>query len=148
MTALHLAKPENLDKLLPLAAAFHAERGIGTDDDHRRRALMPLLEGSPFGAVYLMGPPRAPIGYVVLTFGWSVEYGGMDAFVDELYVRPGVRRRGIALEALNGLRNMLKSAGVVGLHLEVDKEDAATQRLYQRAGFRLHERYVLMSQIF
>ena len=148
MTALHLARPENLDRLLPLAAAFHAEMGIAADDDPRRRALMPLLEGSPFGAVYLMGPQRAPIGYVVLTFGWSVEYGGMDAFVDELYIRPGVRRRGIALEALNGLRNMLRSAGIVGLHLEVDKGDAATQALYRKAGFRLHERYVLMTQIF
>lgn len=148
MTALHLAKPENLDKLLPLAAAFHAEMGIAADDDHRRRALTPLLEGSPFGAVYLMGPARAPIGYVVLTFGWSVEYGGMDAFVDELYIRPGVRRRGIALEALNGLRNMLRAAGIVGLHLEVDRDDAATQALYHKAGFRVHERYILMTQIF
>ncbi|WP_212525663.1 GNAT family N-acetyltransferase [Actibacterium sp. MT2.3-13A] len=148
MTALHLARPENIDRLLPLAAAFHAEMGIAADDDHRRRALGPLLEGSPFGAIYLVGPIRAPIGYVVLTFGWSVEYGGMDAFVDELYVRPGVRGRGLALEALTGLRDMLRSAGIVGLHLEVDRDDAATQRLYQRAGFRLHERYVLMTQIF
>ena len=92
--ALRLARPEDLDRLMGLVTAFHSETDIAQDMDQTRTALAPLLEGIPHGCVYLIGPGRAPLGYIVLTFGWSVEFGGMDAFVDEIYIRPAVRGRG------------------------------------------------------
>ena len=88
----------------------------------------------------------APTGYVIVTFGWSMEIGGMDAFVDELYIRPPVRKRGIASEVLSAIANSLKDVGVKALHLEVDKEDGATQRLYSRAHFKMRDRYCLMTR--
>ena len=97
---LTLGAPEHLDKLVALVTAFHAEAGIEMSDEQRRRGLAPLLDGIPHGAAYLIGPPRAPIGYVVICFGWSVEFGGLDAIIDEIYVRPAVRGRGIATEAV------------------------------------------------
>ena len=83
---LTLATVEHLDRLLPMLASFHAEEDIKISDEQRAEGLTPLLEGSPHGVVYLIGPPRAPIGYIVISFGWSIEFGGMDGFVDELYV--------------------------------------------------------------
>ena len=73
-TAIHLATPAELEPLLALVARFHDEMGIPSDDTLRRAAVAPLLEGSPLGAAYLFGPARAPIGYVIVTFGWSLEY--------------------------------------------------------------------------
>ncbi|RBI82925.1 GNAT family N-acetyltransferase [Rhodosalinus halophilus] len=144
--ALHLARPDDLERLLPLVAAMHAEAQIDQDEARRRDALTPLLEGSPHGAVYLIGPRGAPIGYVIVTFGWSVEFGGLDGFIDELYVRRAVRGRGIAGDALDALARALREAGVVALHLEVDRENAAARRLYARARFAPRERYMLMSR--
>jgi hypothetical protein len=69
--ALTLAKPEHLDKITTLAAAFHAEEGIEMSDEARRAGLAPLLDGIPHGAAYLIGPPRAPIGYIVVCFVWT-----------------------------------------------------------------------------
>lgn len=145
-TALHLARPDNLEKLLPMVAAFHAEEGIEQDDATRREALTPLLEGSPFGAIYVIGPNRAPIGYIVITFGWSIEFGGMDAFVDEFYIRPAVRGRGMGSDVLATLPRALAEAGVRAFHLEVDREKATAKRLYQRAGFVPRDRYMLMTR--
>ena len=82
--ALRLARPDDLDRLMTLVSAFHAEEGIEQDADQLREALLPLLEGIPHGCIYLIGPGRAPLGYIILTFGWSVEFGGMDGFVDEI----------------------------------------------------------------
>jgi len=143
--AIHLAKQQDLEKLMPLVMGFHAEMGFGTEETTLERALIPLLEGSPYGAVYLMGPARAPMGYVVLTFSWSLELGGMDGFIDEIYLRPAVRGRGIALETLHSLRKTMSAAGVMALHLEVDREDETAQKLYRRARFELRERYSLMT---
>lgn len=144
--ALTLAKPEHLDKLLGLCAAFHTEEGILQTDEARHAALLPLLDGSPYGVVYLIGPPKSPIGYIVICFGWSVEFGGLDAIVDELYIRPGVRGRGVATEALISVPNALSAVGLRAIHLEVDRTNAAAIKLYQRAGFTLRENYMFMSR--
>ncbi len=144
--ALHLAKPEDLDRLDALATAFHDEEGTGTTEAARRAALAPLLDGSPHGAAYLIGPTRAPVGYIIVTFGWSIEFGGLDAIIDELYIRPQVRGRGIATEVLISLPLALAEGGVKAIHLEVDRENEDALRLYNRTGFRARERYMLMSR--
>lgn len=144
--ALRLARPEDLDRLMGLVAAFHAEAGIKQDPDQRRDALTPLLEGIPHGCIYLIGPSRAPLGYIILTFGWSVEFGGMDGFVDEIYIRPAIRGRGIATEVLLDLPKALAGAGLTALHLEVDRTNEAAQKLYLRTGFKPRDRYMLMSK--
>ncbi|MCB1363339.1 MAG: GNAT family N-acetyltransferase [Rhodobacteraceae bacterium] len=144
--ALHLAGPQDLGRATALVAAFHGERGIVLSDEARRGAIAPLLEGVAHGVFYLVGPALAPIGYVVVTFGWSVEFGGMDAIVDEIYVRPAVRGRGIASDVLAALPRALAGAGVKALHLEVERGDAAARRLYARAGFAARSEYMLMSR--
>lgn len=146
--ALTLAAPEHLEKLDALVAAFHAEEGITLPAEKRREGLKPLLEGIPHGAAYLIGPERAPIGYLVITFGWSLEFGGLDGFIDEIYVRPGVRGRGIASETLQALPKALAGAGLKAMHLEVGRNRQETQRLYQRAGFKPRDAYMLMTRTF
>ncbi|WP_223421163.1 GNAT family N-acetyltransferase [Tateyamaria pelophila] len=145
---LTLATTDHIDRLMPLVAAFHSEEGLGLSDEARENAVRPLLEGIPHGAAYLIGPPRAPIGYIVVTFGWSIEFGGMDGFIDELYVRPGVRGRGVAGEVLISLPRALAGAGLKALHLEVGPENTGATRLYKRAGFRLRDGYHLMTRMF
>lgn len=144
--ALTLAGPDHLDRLLPLVAAFHTEAGIALSDEARRAGVAPLLDGIPYGCAYLMGPPRAPIGYVVITFGWSVEFGGLDAIIDELYVRPGVRGRGVASEALSALPRALAGGGLRAIHMEVDRANEAAIKLYRRAGFQQRDTHILMSK--
>lgn len=145
-TRLHLAGPDDLDRLLKLTADFSTEMGLETDTAHRTRALLPLLEGSPHGAIYVIGPAKSPVGYVIISFGWSLEFGGMDGFVDELYIRPAVRGRGMASDVLYSLPKALQGAGLKALHLEVDRGDEATQRLYRRAKFEPRDRFMLMSR--
>lgn len=147
MKSLHLAGEDDADKLLPLVAAFHAEMGFDSTDDHRAGAIAPLLAGSPHGAVWLVGPRRAPVGYIVLTFGWSLEFGGLDAIVDELYIRPAVRGRGMGQEALDGIAKAMKPAGVRALHLEVNRADDRARRFYDRARFKPRDQYMFMSRV-
>jgi hypothetical protein len=58
--ALHLAGPDDLDRLAPMVAAYHAHEGIDTPEEQRRTALAPILDGSlPFAVAYLIGPRRS-----------------------------------------------------------------------------------------
>lgn len=144
--ALTLAGPDHLDKLLSLVEAFHTEADMTSTAEKRHAGLEPLLNGNPYGCVYLIGPPRAPIGYMVITFTWSIEYGGLDGTIDELYTRPGVRGRGIAHEALVALPNALSAGGLRTIHLEVDRTNTNALKLYRRAGFILNENYMCMTK--
>lgn len=148
MSSLRLATMEDLDRLIPLVAGFHAEEGIEQDDDTRRDALVPLLEGSPHGAIWMIGPRVAPVGYVAVSFGWSIEFGGLDAFLDELYVRERVRGRGMGSEALAALVRALSGQGITAMSLEVDKNNDRARALYERIGFQSRSRYHLMTHQF
>ncbi len=132
---LHLAKTDDLDRVLGMVAKYHALAGIESDDALRREAVTPLLEGSPHGAIWLIGPRMSPVGYVAVSFGWSLELGGMDGFIDEIWLREAVRGRGMGGEAISELMKALDAAGVKALHLEVSEGNAA-ERLYRRLGFR------------
>lgn len=142
---LHLAGADDIERLLPMIAAYHAEEGIAVDEDHRREAVMPLLDGSPHGAVWFIGPRMSPVGYVAVSFGWSIELGGMDGFIDEIWVRAPVRGRGMGSEAVSMLLKSLKAAGVRALHLEVAEGNPA-ERVYARAGFRRRD-FALMTWV-
>ena len=148
MTRLTLAKVPDLERVVSLVEAFHDEIGISQSDAVRRAALHPLLEGSPHGCIYLAGPARAPIGYVIICFGWSVEMGGLDGFVDEIFIRPGVRNRGIGTEILTNLPKNLAAAGLTALHLEVDRSDEKAVRLYKKMQFAPRDTYMLMTRRF
>lgn len=145
MAALTLCGPDEAERLADLMARFAAERGLAGRDEARAAAVIPLLDGSPYGAAYLFGPPRAPTGYLVVTFGWSLELGGMEAWIDEIYVRSAVRGRGLATEALFALARALRDAGVAAIHLEVDRNDPAAQKLYRKCGFALRDGFGLMT---
>jgi ribosomal protein S18 acetylase RimI-like enzyme len=144
--AVHLAGPDDLERLLPLVAAYHAFEGIETDEAFRRRALVPLLAGTDLGAVWLIGPRDAPVGYIATGLGWSIELGGADAFIDELYLIPEARGQGLGEAALEHLSRELAARGVVALHLEVARENGGAQRFYARKGFQARERYFLMTR--
>ncbi len=144
--ALHLATTDDLAKLEPMVAGFHAFEGIESTEEGRRAALTPLLEGSPHGVVYLIGIRRAPVGYIVISFGYSIELGGIDGFIDEFFIRKSVRGRGMGSEVLSSLLPSLGEHGVKALHLEVDPQNAAAQSVYRRAGFRLRDGSCLMTR--
>ena len=146
MKLLHLARPDDMEKLLPLVEGLHAHHGITLSDEKRQAALMPLLEGIPHGMIYLAGPRKAPVGYIIITLGYSVELGGIEGFIDEFFIREKVRGRGMGHEVLTTLLPALKDHGIKALHLEVERNNETAQRLYKRAGFEARENYILMTR--
>lgn len=135
MTAIHLASEGDAAACLSLMARNHTEQGLGFDDDHRTAIVAPLLAGSPLGAVWLIGPQRAPLGYVLVTFDWSLEFGGMVAWIKDIYIRASVRNRGIGTEVIHGVGVSLRDAGVKALLADAPADNPTKARFAKTAGF-------------
>jgi GNAT superfamily N-acetyltransferase len=80
---------------------------------------------------------------VVLTFGFSFEYGGRDAFIDELYLEAAHRGKGIGGLTIDFVSEQAKVLGVKALHLEVERHNDWGNRLYRKKGFGGNERHLL-----
>ena len=84
-------------------------------------------------------------GYIALTYGYSLEFGGRDAFIDEFYIRPDFRGEGLGQTILGLIQQEAERLGIRALHLEVARTNLRAQRLYARANFQPRNKYVLMS---
>jgi ribosomal protein S18 acetylase RimI-like enzyme len=130
------AGERDLDALVNLQAAFHVDEGIPADPPAFRCAIGGLLRDGSLGRAWLIEEGGAAVGYLVLTFGYSIEHGGHDAYVDELYLEPGHRGRGLGTEALRLAEDTCRQVGIRVLLLEVADANERAAGLYRRAGFR------------
>ena len=80
--------------LLQLARDFHAEDGHPLSE-RGTAALTQAARGHPLARVWLIRERDQIVGYTVLGLGFGIEYGGADAFVDDLYLVPEARGRGL-----------------------------------------------------
>ncbi|HXG66158.1 MAG TPA: GNAT family N-acetyltransferase [Blastocatellia bacterium] len=112
-----------------------------------RAALAQLFANPSLGRVWLIGHEKEAIGYVALTFCFSLEFGGPAAVVDELYVRESHRGRGVGMKTLQFVEDFCRSQGIRMLALEVDRANMVAQKLYAKAGYEDRNNYLLTRRL-
>jgi GNAT superfamily N-acetyltransferase len=145
-TSLITAKVDNLPELLELMQEYYAYDELEFSKTTALAALRDLLAEPVLGRIWLICRDNLIIGYVALTFGYSLEFGGRDAFVDELFIQEGHRGRGIGTEALELVKSAAKAIGIGALHLEVERGNKKALRFYRSSGFEDRDRFHLMSK--
>lgn len=137
------ARPSDVDALLPLVRQFYAHFGYPCSEDEKRRALEEIVSNPDLGRVVLVWVESAVVGYAVVAFSFSLEYDGRTAFVDELFVAPGERGRGLGATVVRHVARLCRDAGVRALHLETEHDNVRAARLYERLGFRSYGRHLM-----
>lgn len=141
------AVTSDVEALLRLQAAYYADDGYPFVEAEARGCWQRLLEEPGYGRAWVATHDGRLVGYSVVTFGYSLEYRGRDAFVDELYVAPEWRGRGLARAALSVIEAECREAGVRALHLEVERNKETARGLYRRWGFVEHDRVLMTKPI-
>lgn len=121
--------------LVALMTSFYAEADFPLPAGPAARAFQHLLADPRLGGVWLAEAAGEAIGHAVLTVCFSMEYGGLRGFLDDLYVLPAARGRGTGAALLAAVRTEAAARGVRALHVEVGPENATARRLYMRAGY-------------
>ena len=144
MPRTRLATPADQAKLLPLVRELWRHERMPWDDERTPAALARLLGDASLGRVWIAEDDEAhAVGYLALCFGYSLEYLGRDAFIDELYVDDAFRGRGVGRELIAVAEAACAELDVVALHLEVDDANPRAHALYRQLGFEAHERALM-----
>jgi ribosomal protein S18 acetylase RimI-like enzyme len=132
-------------ELLPMMRKL-AEQEPGKikfDEAAARVTFRKLLSLPVFGRVWLLCEDHKSVGYIILTVGFSFEFHGHDAFIDELFIEAAYRRRGYGRQAVAFLEKKALEMGVNAVHLEVDDGNDPAFELYRRAGYQDHDRFLM-----
>jgi ribosomal protein S18 acetylase RimI-like enzyme len=147
---LRRAGAGDLPQLLGLVAEYCAADGHAFEADRVRAALLPLLADDAHGQVWVhvradgpdadgpLGESSAPLdGYIVTAWSWSLESGGRECLVDELYVRD--RRLGHGRELVERALVAARAHGCRVAFLETEAANDGARSFYQRLGFGLED---------
>jgi diamine N-acetyltransferase len=146
-SAVRRARGSDLAALLKLIREYYRFDGIRFDAKSIAPALRKLLHDESLGCVWMIEQGRARAGYIILTFNYDLEFGGMEGIVTDLFVREKYRGRGLGEQALEYVSDYCRTRGISAIELQVEKENTAAQAFYRRLGFRKLSRIVMAKEV-
>jgi diamine N-acetyltransferase len=143
-----LATPDDAELLLDFMRDYYAFDGHHYERENARTALMALLndgllKNPAFGMTWLVFDSATPVGYIVLCFGYSLEYLGRDAFLDEFYLIESHRGRGWGIKTFEFVRAQAQLQNVRAIHLEIVRRNTAAREFYRQLGFKDHDHHMM-----
>jgi len=142
------AGPQHVASVLALSRAMNDEDGHPLDEAGEA-AVRLLCLGDMAARCWLARRSSGDkaIGYVILTLGFSIEHGGRDGFIDELYVIPEMRGLGLGRRMIQIAEDAARALGVGTLHLEVENRNKTAQAIYRKSGWRDTHRKLLSKKL-
>jgi GNAT superfamily N-acetyltransferase len=131
--AIRRLTPRDCDLAQPLIEAQYREHGIAMGGPRLGRALRTLVRGK--GLLLLSTDRATPVGTAVLSWNYELERGGAVAWLDELYVVPERRGKGVGRALLRRALREARTEGCESVQLEVVRGHDRAARLYVREGF-------------
>ncbi|HEX8749115.1 MAG TPA: GNAT family N-acetyltransferase [Pyrinomonadaceae bacterium] len=138
-TETRRAAHDDIPVLVELMQEFYLEAPYTLDRDWAAESFRALLLDDSLGAVWIVFHDSEPAGYVVLTIKFSMEYGGPDAFIDDLFIRAAHRRRGLGRALLKALFVECERRRALAVHVEVGRDNVAANALYSSYGLKPYD---------
>jgi GNAT superfamily N-acetyltransferase len=134
----------DLELFLALMTEFYAESGYELDRKSTTQAFQTILEQPNLGQIWFIQDGTQDVGHVLVTFKFAMEYAGMIACIDDLFVMKAHRNRGLSSAALEEIRTYCKANQLRGMTVEVGNDNAPAQKVYRRIGLKTLENRELL----
>ena len=131
------AQESDLDALMRLGQRYCAADRAAWVPERARLGFLGLLHDDDNGVVLVCEAADEVIGYAVLTWGWSIECGGRESLLDEMYVdEPG---QGYGSELLEAVVAAAKEHGAARVFLETEAANADARDFWLKRGFEIED---------
>jgi len=135
------ARAGDLEALLPLVRGYR-EFYKQTHDAARERAVMEAHLRDGTSAIYIAWGDERAVGFVQIFAYHGAVSLAPTLILEDLYVHPDARGRGIATMLLERALDHARAAGAAGMHLETALDNATAQRVYERCGWAREGRFL------
>ena len=132
---VRLAGVTDADSLGRLLSDFNDEFGTAGPTAAEFTARFNTLLARDDIVLVLASDNGRDVGFALLTLRPTPYYDGPLAQLEELYVVPALRGRGIGSRMLSLAIETVRAKGAGEMHINVDEIDEDTRRFYERHGF-------------
>ncbi|MCL5028087.1 MAG: GNAT family N-acetyltransferase [Bacteroidetes bacterium] len=129
------ADHEEINEIIEMMNIFYQHEQLEFNHEKNLKIVHELLNNSDLGKIWLIQSNNETAGYLILTYGFSVEYGGRFALIDEFYIKQEFRNKGIGTETLKFVEENCKANGVETIHLQVKNFNSSAKKLYAALGY-------------
>jgi ribosomal protein S18 acetylase RimI-like enzyme len=144
---IRLAGPGDVAALVPLVEEYWRFEAIEGFDAAQVAALLARVFSDPsLGRAWIATVDDHPAGYLLAVFVFSLEYQGLTAEIDELYVAPRHRRHGLGAMLLDAGEDAFRASGCTHVALQIGRDNEAARAFYQRRGFTDRANFELVSK--
>ena len=128
------AGQDDAGRLVAALRRFHGESGheVGPAQS---LAVDALCANPALGRAWLLADGRRAVGYALAYWRHSIDHGGRVAVLDDLWIEPGLRGRGLGARLLGAALAQMEEAGARAVIVEADPADAPATAFYARVGF-------------
>ena len=141
------AEISNIEQLLVLIQDFYQYFDYPYTESEKRLTLEELFKTPTAGCIYLIQKEQRIVGYVFLSFYFSIEFGGVTAFIDELFVLPRDRGQGIGSKVINLVEQKCLELNLKAIHLESERTNEGATALYLKLGFVDYDRRLMTKKL-
>lgn len=144
---MRAARPADVPDLLGLVAQYWSFEGLAGFDARRlSRELERLCAREHPGGAWIAHADGAPAGYLLLVYVFSLEHHGLTAEIDELFVLPQYRGRGLGAQLLRAAEAAAAAAGCTNISLQLRRDNDAARAFYRRHGYGARAGYALLDK--
>ena len=130
------ARREEREEVLALLSAQLEEFSIRLPRELFLRTAEAALADDGRALVLVARRDGRPVGVAYLSFQWTLEGGGWAMWLEELYVIPGLRGRGIGGQLVQAALDVARERECRFVELETETRLPRAANLYARAGFK------------
>ncbi|GAA1910619.1 GNAT family N-acetyltransferase [Nocardioides hwasunensis] len=135
MSDVHRASVDDAAVLARLLWDFNTEFETDVDEVDVLEVRFARILALPAIVAVLAEDDGRAVGFALVSLRPAIWFDGPVSQLEELYVVPALRDRGIGTQVLELSRALVRDLGSPEMHINVDEVDADTRRFYERHGF-------------
>ena len=147
MTTFKPLEISDISIITQMMQDFYAIDNYPMDVEVAKKLFQEFISNEHLGKSWLIYTENEIVGYIILTFIFSFEYGGKIAFVDELFIKETARGKGFGKEAIQFIQREVPKLSLKLLYLEVEPHNENAQKLYLAHDFELHNRKLMKYKV-
>lgn len=144
---IRAATLDDIDGLVDMVERYWRFESLpGFDRGSVGRCLEQLIVNESLATVLLASEGQHPCGYLLSAYVFSLEHGGLTAEIDELYVEPAHRSKGLGSALLASAEATARARGCGNLSLQLGRHNERARQFYRVHDFRERSAFELLEK--